>query len=194
MKFSYANNATPINQDEIFNLIPSGIITQDDLNVFEQKNIKDAEDWLFRSKNKKLKSSDDFIRKIHKKMFDKTWKWAGKYRTQDMNIGTDWQRIPQDMIYLCDDLNYQLGNKIYEIDEIAERFSHRLVLIHPFQNGNGRLSRLVADWIVWANGKPRLTWGNVSLTEQSEIRKKYINALKKADEHDISDLLEFARS
>lgn len=127
-------------------------------------------------------------------MFDKTWKWAGKYRTQDMNIGTDWQRIPQDMIYLCDDLNYQLGNKIYEIDEIAVRFSHRLVLIHPFQNGNGRLSRLVADWIVWANGKPRLTWGNVSLTEQSEIRKKYINALKKADEHDISDLLEFARS
>ena len=194
MKFSYANNATPINQDETFNLIPSGIITQDDLNVFEQKNIKDAEDWLFRGKNKKLKISDDFIRKIHKKMFDKTWKWAGKYRTQDMNIGTDWQRIPQDMIYLCDDLNYQLDNKIYEIDEIAVRFSHRLVLIHPFQNGNGRLSRLVADWIVWANGKPRLTWGNVSLTEQSEIRKKYINALKKADEHDISDLLEFARS
>lgn len=63
MKFSYANNATPINQDETFNLIPSGIITQDDLNVFEQKNIKDAEDWLFRGKNKKLKISDDFIRK-----------------------------------------------------------------------------------------------------------------------------------
>lgn len=148
MKFYYADGATPINQDEVCNLIPSGILTQNDLNIFEQKNIKDAKDWLCTTRNKKLCLSDELVRKIHNKMFDKTWKWAGQYRKHNMNIGCDWQRIPQDIMYLCNDSKYQLGNNIYELDEITIRFSHRLVFIHPFVNGNGRLSRLIADWIV----------------------------------------------
>ena len=194
MRFYYANGATPINQDEVCNLLPSGILTQDDLNVFEQKNIKDAEDWLFTTRNKKLFVTDDLVRKIHKKMFDKTWKWAGKYRKCNMNIGVEWQRIAQDIMYLCDDFNYQLDSNVYELDEIAVRFSHRLVLIHPFLNGNGRLSRLIADWVVWINGKPRFTWGNANLTNHTEIRKCYIKALQKADNQEIGDLLKFARS
>ena len=194
MKFIYVENATPINQDEIHNLIPSGLIAQKDLDVFEQKNIKEAEEWLFTTRNKKQKLSDIFIKRIHKKMFGKTWKWAGKYRTTNMNIGTDWQKISQEMIYLCDDCGYQLENKVYDIDEIAIRFSHRFVAIHPFQNGNGRSSRLIADWIVWANGRERFTWGSENLTNKSNVRDLYIKALKKADNNEIEDLIKFARS
>ena len=194
MKFIYAENATPINQNEIYNLIPSGLITQKDLDVFEQKNIKKAEEWLFSNRNKKQELNDIFIKRIHKRMFDQTWKWAGKYRTTNMNIGTDWQKIPQEMIYLCDDCKYQIENKVYDIDEIAIRFSHRFVSIHPFQNGNGRCSRLLADWIVHVNGRNRLSWGSKNLTNKSGTRDLYIKALKKADNNEIEDLIKFARS
>lgn len=194
MKFIYAENATPINQNEIYNLIPSGLITQKDLDVFEQKNIKKAEEWLFSNRNKKQELNDIFIKRIHKRMFDQTWKWAGEYRTTNMNIGTDWQKIPQEMIYLCDDCKYQIENKVYDIDEIAIRFSHRFVSIHPFQNGNGRCSRLLADWIVHVNGRNRFSWGSENLTNKSGTRDLYIKALKKADNNEIEDLIKFARS
>lgn len=192
MKFIYANNATPINQDEIYNLIPSGIFTQNDLNFFEQINISEGEKWLF--KQEKQKFNEIFIKELHKRMFDQTWKWAGKYRTTNMNIGTDWQKIPQEMIYLCDDCKYQIENKVYDIDEIAIRFSHRFVSIHPFQNGNGRCSRLLADWIVHVNGRNRFSWGSENLTNKSGTRDLYIKALKKADNNEIEDLIKFARS
>lgn len=192
MKFIYANNATPINQDEIYNLIPSGIFTQKDLNFFEQTNIAEGEKWLF--KQVKQKIDGIFIKELHKRMFDQTWKWAGKYRTTNMNIGTDWQKIPQEMIYLCDDCKYQIKNKVYDIDEIAIRFSHRFVSIHPFQNGNGRCSRLLADWIVHVNERNRFSWGSENLTNKSGTRDLYIKALKKADNNEIEDLIKFARS
>ena len=192
MKFIYANNATPINQDEIYNLIPSGIFTQKDLNFFEQTNIAEGEKWLF--KQGKQKIDEIFIKELHKRMFDQTWKWAGKYRTTNMNIGTDWQKIPQEMIYLCDDCKYQIENKVYDIDEIAVRFSHRFVSIHPFQNGNGRCSRILADWIVYVNGAERFYWGSENLTNKSNVRDLYIKALQKADNNEIEDLIKFARS
>jgi Fic-DOC domain mobile mystery protein B len=193
MKFVYDQGATPITQDEIFNLIPKTVFTQNDLNVFEQNNIRSAEKKLFNRK-KKITFNSEFVRKIHKEMFNKTWKWAGKYRATNTNIGIDWRKIAQDLLLLCDDVNYQIENNVYGLDEIAVRFSHRLVFIHPFPNGNGRCSRLIADWIAYVNGGERFTWGNENLTNKSKTRDLYISALKKADNNEIGDLIKFARS
>ena len=49
---------------------------------------------------------------------------------------------------LLDDCNYWIENKVFEEDEIAVRLSHRMVFIHPFANGNGRHSRLMADVLI----------------------------------------------
>ena len=89
MKFIYDKDSTPINGDEISNLIPSHIRTQDELNMWEQNNILQAEQKLFKGK-RKIVLSIDFIQKIHKMMFSDTWKWAGKFRQTNMNIGIDW--------------------------------------------------------------------------------------------------------
>jgi fido (protein-threonine AMPylation protein) len=75
MKFYYDENSTPINHDEIRNLIPNHIRTQSELNVWEQNNIANAESKLFESK-KPLNITPAFVRKVHKSMFDNTWKWA----------------------------------------------------------------------------------------------------------------------
>jgi Fic family protein len=74
------------------------------------------------------------------------------------------------------------------------RFHHTLVAIHPFPNGNGRWSRLMADTLAIRLGRPRFTWGRNSLLTGGEVRQAYIRALKTADNHDYAALMEFARS
>jgi len=43
-------------------------------------------------------------------------------------------------------------------------------------------------------GKSRFDWGRNSLIEVGETRRRYIDALRAADGHDIEPLLAFARS
>jgi Fic-DOC domain mobile mystery protein B len=193
MRFYYDENSTPINPNEIHNLIPTHIQMQSELNLWEQNNIAEAEITLFGSK-KRLSISIDFIKQVHKSMFCNTWRWAGMFRTVNTNIGIDWIKIPIEIKLLCDDLTFWFGNDSYILEEAALRFSHRFVCIHPFPNGNGRCSRLLTDLIMIKNGRERFSWGSKNLTDISEARTKYIQALKEADNFNIKPLLDFATS
>jgi Fic-DOC domain mobile mystery protein B len=126
-------------------------------------------------------------------MFNKTWKWAGRYRLTEKNIGVPFYQIQERLKALLDDAQYWLDNKTYSLDELAIRFHHRLVSIHPFPNGNGRHARLMTDLIVVKEKSPRFNWGNKNIVSAGAARVNYINALKKADDGDIRPLIEFAR-
>ena len=93
-----------------------------------------------------------------------------------------------------DNVRFWVQNMTYPPDEIAVRFSHQLVSIHPFPNGNGRHSRMAGDYLAMQLGQPPFTWGRTSLTNASETRKAYIAALQAADHEDIKPLLKFARN
>ena len=80
------------------------------------------------------------------------------------------------------------------LTKIAVRFHHRLVFIHPFPNGNGRLSRLVADLLIVQLDGERFAWGRGNLVAPADLRKSYIAALKTADANEIEPLIAFARS
>lgn len=70
---------------------------------------------------------------------------------------------------LCDDAQIWIEFNSYSYDEICIRLHHRMVYIHPFPNGNGRHSRIMADLLLKALGQPLFTWGKkASLTQQSE--------------------------
>jgi Protein involved in cell division len=56
--------------------------------------------------------------------------------------------------------------------EIAVRLHHRLVLIHPFPNGNGRISRLMADLLMQQLGEPRLYWDDASLNDITDFTEE----------------------
>lgn len=86
MTFDYPEGATPLNADEVHNLIPRHLTTQHELNEWEQFNIVQAEQWLFRRKQKDIYLLK-FAQKLHHKMFDQTWKWAGELRKTQTNIG-----------------------------------------------------------------------------------------------------------
>ena len=186
------NASTPLTEEEREELIPSYITLRPELNEAEQANILEAEEWAFARKRDVL--DDKFLKNLHKRMFGHVWRWAGKLRQSERNIGVDAYCISTELRQLIDDCRYWVENRTYDPDEIATRFHHRLVLIHPFPNGNGRHARLVTDLMLTALGRPRFTWGRVNLVDASETRKAYVTALRAADNHDIGPLLEFVRS
>jgi Fic-DOC domain mobile mystery protein B len=196
INFVYPFGATPLDLDECQGLLPKHITMQAELNEWEQANILEAEKW-FSQQNLNIFDllNFSFITRLHQKMFDRTWNWAGQFRKSNKNIGTDWHNIAEQLKLLLDDVQYQIKSNTYSIDEIAARFHHRLVSIHLFPNGNGRHSRLMSDYLLISLDKTRFSWGQKSLDlfRPSEIRKEYINALRAADLHNYNALFAFVR-
>lgn len=194
MSMDYPDGATPLEYDEMEGLLLTHITTHAELDRWEMDNINQAFQWADQLKHKNI-MNEDFICLLHKKMFGNVWKWAGHFRKTDKNIGVPWIEVAVELKLLIDDANAWLEFGTYQPDEFAVRFHHRLVYIHPFANGNGRHARLIADLILEKLfGKPPFTWGNAILTKQGESRSAYINALKSADDHDYSLLMQFVRS
>jgi fido (protein-threonine AMPylation protein) len=99
------DGATDLDPDELSGLVPTHLIVQAQLNEWEQVNILNAEKWLGSRKPKNV-LSEDFCRKLHKKMFDQTWSWAGTFRRSDKNIGVDWTQISVCLKNLLEDTKY----------------------------------------------------------------------------------------
>ncbi len=58
--------------------------------------------------------------------------------------------------------------------ELAAFIHYKFVRIHPFDDGNGRISRLLMNYILLKNGLP-------PIIIKSEDKKNYLNALNQAD-------------
>ena len=184
--------ATPLTPAEMRDLLPSHIAYRRELNAAEQENIARAQEWALSRRRDLL--AEKFIKDLHRKMLGDVWRWAGKFRTSERNIGIDYWQIPIALRQLLDDAKAWIDYKTYPPDDIAVRLHHRLVQIHPFPNGNGRHSRLMADLLVMQLGRERFSWGRESLRDPGAARARYIGALRAADNHDIGPLLAFARA
>lgn len=184
--------STPLTPEEQEGLIPSYITLRAELNEAEQANILDAEEWAFSRSRDVL--TEKFLNDLHKQMFSRVWKWAGKHRHTSKNIGIDAYQIPMELRNLLDDTRYWIKHGTFDPDEIATRFHHRLVWIHLFPNGNGRHARLAADLLLTKMNHPRFSWGSDSLVDANETRLAYIAALRAADQQDYKSLLQFVRS
>ncbi len=190
----YSDGATPLTYDEMEGLLLTHITNHTELDRWELDNINQALQWTDQLKHKNF-LNETFICLLHKRMFSNVWKWAGKFRRSNKNIGIPWVEVAVALNVLCDDANAWLQYNTYPPDEFAARFHHRLVYIHPFSNGNGRHARLIADLILEKLFKSKpFTWGGTVLTNQGETRSDYIKALKAADNHDYSLLMHFVRS
>jgi len=195
MKIDYIEGQTPIDEDELEALKLTHITTVDELNIWELKNIQEAESWAQKQANQDV-LDDYYLRKLHKQMFCNVWTWAGKYRTTNKNIGVDKTMVPTEVKKLLDDVKIWIECNTFEAHEIATRFHHGLVSIHPFPNGNGRHARLMTDILISKTPEIRpLTWGcNQDLTVKGDTRSNYIAALRAADQGDITPLIKFTRS
>ena len=185
--------ATPLTPEETRELIPAHISDRADLNEAEQENITRGQAWAL-GRRRRDTLSEKFIKDLHKQMLGEVWRWAGDFRRSERNLGIPFYEIPAALRQLLGDTKAWIEYKSYPPDEIAVRFHHRLVQIHPFANGNGRHARLMADLLVMELGQERFSWGRANLQEAGDVRARYIAALKAADNHDIGPLLAFARA
>jgi Fic-DOC domain mobile mystery protein B len=190
--FDEPAGATPLTEEDKEGLIPAYISTRAELNQAEQRNILQAELWAFRKRRNPLDT--DFLRDLHRRMFDQVWKWAGAFRRTERSIGIDPSQIQIQLKQLVGDVQYQVDHQVYDPDEIAARFHHRLVFMHPFPNGNGRLSRMATDILLSFLGRERFTWGAWDLENKGNVRTRYVTALRSADRGEYGPLIEFVRS
>lgn len=152
--------------------------------VNEAKNYKAALEFLEKYKgdlNEKLILNLNSI--ILKNIDDKN---SGKYRTIQVFIrGTPFvPPKPQEVSRLMVELIkwYKTNKKKYHSVELASIASMRFVTIHPFIDGNGRVSRLIMNFILKKNNYPEV---NLYVKERTD----YLNAVKKANKEEYTEII-----
>lgn len=172
---------TPI--DDVSGLLPKGIATQDQLNVAEAENIRAAVVRYLgaRPSARQAPFTLAWLYKLHAQMFGDVWMWAGKRRVTELNIGVPYLNIDIQLQQMLDDLAWWHPSGAMPLVEQAARLSHRAVAIHPFLNGNGRWSRLLANIWLKRNRHPITAWPDVEVGAEGRIRDAYLVAIRAAD-------------
>jgi Fic-DOC domain mobile mystery protein B len=191
------SGATPLEQEDLECLIPDFVATRADLNQVEFENITKALPWAqrqARSLGPERLLDYGFMLQLHRRMFGDVWTWAGKQRRRATNIGVEVHLITTQSQLLLDDAKLWHAQSVFEPDTLAVRIHSRLASVHPFPNGNGRCTRMMADLYLLSTGVEPFTWGGADLDIDGSGRALYIAALIRAvDTGDHSDLIRFAR-
>lgn len=192
--FQLDDGQTPLDPDEARGLKLSWAATRGDLNDAEGANIFTAMRWASNEIRKKsvAVSSENFVRQLHARMFGEVWEWAGRFRATERNIGVAPHQISMQLRQLFNNVGAWQEFGTYPLDEQAARLHHQLTFIHPFPNGNGRCSRLMADLFLQSHGARPFTWGPAP--HDRLVRQRYLEAVRQADTGDLEPLLLFVRS
>ncbi len=195
MAITYSDGATPLDPDETEGLKIKSVATRLELDLYEQENILEALDWIENGRTGDI-LTEQFVRKLHLRMFGNVWRWAGTYRKSGKNIGVPVGTIHEELAKLLGDARYWVEERPMPDDEIGARFHYRIELIHPFPNGNGRHGRLMTDLLMQRKlGAERFSWGGGDVSSDDTIRSRYLEAIRAVDRSDdFGPLLEFVRS
>ncbi|MBQ1629383.1 MAG: Fic family protein [Treponema sp.] len=94
-----------------------------------------------------------------------------------------WQKVPDRLQAFCDWLNKERKNinkkDIQKIYELSFEAHYRIVSIHPWADGNGRMSRLIMNMIQYEAGV-------IPSIVKKENRAEYIQSLALSQENDDS--------
>lgn len=182
---------TLLGPDDRRGLKPTWVRTRHDLNEAEQANIIRALSRM-RPPAKESILDDLWLRELHRMMFGEVWSWAGSYRTRQTNLGIDPDQVAPAVRNLAEDARLWSSQEA-DATVVGARFHHRLTLIHPFPNGNGRHARAAASFLVQALAGPRLSWGR-GYGDTNLARTRYLGALRAADRGDLEPLVAFVTS
>ena len=191
MFLQYPEGATPL--FDFSDLLVPWVQNIGDLNRVEAENISQAQKKYLRPFNKDISSWFTYreLFAIHKMMFGRVWGWAGKQRKSITSIGVRPGLIALEIAELCAEVASWSTDPInFSFLEKSARIHHRLVQIHPFENGNGRFSRLVADRSLLGWNCHHPIWPD-HLHREGAARKHYIQTLKAADRGDYYPLVSF---
>ncbi len=173
-----------------------GIIPRSKLLKLEIEGTKKGLDFIRQQvkKNKAVRITPEFICKLHAISFGWIFpKWAGKFRKIQVTISgkeaTPYFKIPELMVNFYEDLEERLKHLpdpkadkyILEAVKLLAWFQHKFVFIHPFQDYNGRTARMLTILLLLKLGLPTIE----IKAETGTDRKKYIKAMREADEGNL---------
>lgn len=142
--------------------------------------------------------TETFIRTLHKTLLREDYKvyrntpddlttsytiHAGCYKTRPNSVITRYgdrfdYASPEETPALMNDLvawyNEAEQSQKYTPMQLAILFHYRYIRIHPFEDGNGRIARLMVNFILARHGLPMMV-------VRSRTKQKYLDALHKAD-------------
>lgn len=124
--------------------------------------------------------SDAFVRDLHRRLYEDIWQWAGVYRLTEKSVGIDPAYVPVEVRSSLDTIMYRWTHtKDWNTRQLGIAVHAELVRIHPFVDGNGRTTRLLADLVFYAAQSP----SDGLLTYDWELDKKaYITLLREYDQ------------
>ena len=193
--FKDRDGQTPLPYELLKDLKIKSIQTMGELDEYEEANIAKGLSWLIKQKSDPKRY--DFWIKLHKKMFEDVWKWAGKIRQHELQNPDFFppHQIWTGLRQLEGDLEAWISMKSFPPREIAARFHERIETVHPFANGNGRFGRLITDQICSYHSFEIPSWGHSLADKPSERRKAYIQATVDARrKYDFGSLMDIMYS
>lgn len=147
--------------------------------IYDLKNTQKVFFNLLNSSNKQI--SHKFIQHIHSELMNDIDKRIG-YRKEDVRVfkmnfkSTPAPYVLTDMRIL---LKWYNNNQDMHPLVLAIIFHHKFEKIHPFMDGNGRVGRMLMNYILINKGHP-------PLIIQKKHRLEYLNKLNKADKTDLN--------
>jgi Fic family protein len=158
------------------------------------------------AKDKERPLTELFIKELNKLILVKPfWKDAisydgnptrkkieiGQYKTSPNSVRLRNGEIheyasPEETPALMNDLLgwYNDNKELSHPVQLAAEFHYRFVCIHPFDDGNGRVARLIMNYILLKNDYP-------PIIIKSDDKENYLTSLQKADTGDIISLIEY---
>lgn len=169
----YENSDTPINK----------------LNIKDKKIIDEIENELliksYETLHNELDEStifdDKYLCKVHSIIFSSLFEWGGKYRSVNISKGDSMFCPYMNLDKYSNEIFTKLKNDNYlrdyedvsKFDEFVDKLSYymcELIVLHPFNEGNGRSIRLFFDMIVTFNGYEYIDY------QQTLINNEYITS------------------
>ena len=181
---------TPIHPDDLDGLRHRWVTTQGQLDELERANILTAIRFAqSRSRATGEILDDVFFRNLHKRAFGEVWQWAGSYRRRATTLGVAPEEIGVQTRLALLDAQSQLEAATSEaaMRESLAVLHHRLTVVHPFPNGNGRIGRMLVDVAAQSVGLMIPTWGR----GKDDARMRYLQALRQADRGFVDELVAF---
>jgi len=138
------------------------------------------EAWVTENTTQDQQLTEKGIKTLHQVWLSPLYSWAGNYRTVEMSKGDFAFASSRFIPNLMEEFEFKFlkqytpcaGYSLNELVEALARVHVEFILIHPFREGNGRLSRVLSNIMVFQAGYPSLDYS--LLTDKN----KYITAIQ----------------
>jgi fido (protein-threonine AMPylation protein) len=135
--------------------------------------------------------NDHFLRDLHARLYRDIWTWAGVWRRHELNIGVAPEQVAVELRNSLDTIRYRWKHTTdWTPRHLGIAVHAEAVRVHPFTDGNGRTTRLLADLVFIAAQVPDL----VFLYDWNVDKRRYIDLLRDYDRcrnvHELADFIE----